>query len=196
MVCKKKVQLMSTKQFSYYFLLFFIIVLVNSCVNDLETIERVTSKSDAPDDVTENLKILHTDSGYSKFELYATIAETYTQPEAITKLKDGLKINFFNDKGEIVSSLSALYGEIDAEKGTFYAKDSVELYNYAQKQRLETEELTWNQKDSSIVTNKPVIVYNKKGIMYGDGLRSKQDFSTYEFISPKGTIDIKNKEDE
>ena len=187
---------MLTKQFSYYLFIFFSIVLLNSCVNDLETIERVTSKSDAPDDVTENLKILHTDSGYAKFELYATIAETYTQPKAITKLKDGLKINFFNDKGEIVSSLTAIYGEIDSEKGTFYAKDSVELYNYEQKQRLETEELTWNQKDSSIVTDKQVIVYNKKGIMYGDGLRSKQDFSTYEFISPKGTIDIKNKEDE
>ena len=180
----------------YYFFFTTLFIFFTSCVNDLETIKRVTSRSDAPDDVTENLKILHTDSGYAKFELYATLAETYTKPEAITKLKDGLKINFFNDKGEIVSSLTALYGEIDAQKGTFYAKDSVELFNYEQKQRLETEELTWNQKDSSIITDKPVIVYNKKGIMYGDGLKSKQDFSTYEFISPNGTIDIKNKEDE
>ena len=101
-----------------------------------------------------------------------------------------------DENGNVVSSLTALYGEINTQLGTFYAKDSVELYNYEQKQRLETEELTWNQKDSSIFTDKPVIVHNKKGILFGNGLKSKQDFSTYEFLFPTGKIDLKKKEDE
>jgi len=191
MVCKTKIQLtMAFKAFSYIFLLLFTFT---SCVNDLETIKKVASRSDAPEDVTENLEIIYTDSGYAKFQLYAKLAETYVKPLAITKLKDGLKINFFDDKGNVVSSLTALYGEINTQLGTFYAKDSVELYNYEQEQRMETEELTWNQKDSSIFTDKPVIVHNKKGILFGKGLKSKQDFSTYEFIQPTGKIDLKKK---
>ena len=183
---------MAFKAFSFFLFL----LLFTSCVNDLETIKKVASRSDAPEDVTENLEIIYTDSGYAKFQLYAKLAETYVKPVAVTKLKDGLKINFFDEKGNVVSSLTALYGEINTQLGTFYAKDSVELYNYEQDQRLETEELTWNQKDSSIFTDKPVIVRTKKGILFGKGLKSKQDFSTYEFLFPTGKIDLKKKENE
>ncbi len=164
-----------------------------SCVNDLETVKKITFKSNAPNDVTENLKIIHTDSGYAKFQLTAKIAETYIKPVALTKFKDGLKVDFFSPKGEIVSSLTALYGEMNVTNGTFFVRDSVQLVNYAKNQRLETEELYWTKSDSSIFTNKSVIVRNKQGILFGDGIRSKQDFSNYVFLKPKGKINFDKK---
>jgi len=176
--------------FSVYFILCGILL---SCVNDLDAIKKVTFKSDAPDDVTENLEIIQTDSGYAKFQLYAKIAETYTKPEAVTKFKDGLKVNFFSESGKVVSTLTALYGEMNISKGTFFVKDSVQLYNIAKKQRLETEELIWTKADSSIYTNKAVIVRNPQGVLFGDGIRSKQDFSTYVFLRPKGKMDFDKK---
>ena len=39
----------------------------------------------------------------------------------------------------------------------------------------------------------PVIVYTKKGILFGEGLKSKQDFSAYVFKKPTGKIDLKEK---
>ena len=180
-------------KFFYPLLLFVVLLVSTACVNDLETIKKVATRSNAPEDVTEDLEIMYTDSGYAQFQLYAKLAETYIKPKALTKLKDGLKINFFDAKGNVVSSLTALYGEIDSEAGTFYAKDSVRLYNYEFDQRLETEELYWYQKDSAIVTDKPVIVYTKKGILFGEGLESKQDFSAYVFKKPTGKIDLKEK---
>jgi len=167
--------------------------ILSSCVNDLEEIKKISFKSDAPDDVTENLKIVQTDSGYAKFQLYAKIAETYTKPVAITKFKDGLKVDFFSNKGIIVSTLTALYGEMNVSTGVFYVKDSVQLINYEKQQRLETEELTWEKADSSIFTNKDVIVKNPKGVLFGKGIRSKQDFSTYTFLRPTGKIDFDKK---
>ena len=164
-----------------------------SCVNDLDTIKKITFKSGAPDDVTENLKIIQTDSGFAKFELSAKLAESYTKPEAITKFKDGLKVNFFSEDGKVVSCLTALYGEMNISKGTFYVKDSVQLKNFEKKQQLETEELTWTKADSSIFTEKAVIVRNSQGVLFGDGIRSKQDFSTYTFLRPKGKIDFDKK---
>jgi hypothetical protein len=71
-----------------------------------------------------------------------------------------------------------------------YVRDSVQLYNIEKQQRLETEELIWNQKDSLIYTNKSVIVRTKGGILFGDGIRTQQDFEFYEFINPKGRINF------
>ena len=90
---KKVYLVLAFKTFCFIALLFSF----TSCVNDLENIKKVASRSDAPEDVTENLEIIYTDSGYAKFQLYAKLAETYVKPMAITKLKDGLKINFFDD---------------------------------------------------------------------------------------------------
>jgi LPS export ABC transporter protein LptC len=167
--------------------------LLFSCVNDLDSIKKVTFRSDAPDDVTENLKILQTDGGLAQFQLFARLAETYSKPQAITKLKDGMKVNFFSESGEIVSTLTALYGEFNISKGTFYVKDSVRLHNYEKEQTMETEELLWNQKDSSVTTQKEVIVRNAQGVLFGKGIRTKQDFSTYVFMKPTGKIDFDKK---
>lgn len=167
--------------------------LLSSCVNDLESIQKVTYDPKAPDEVTKNLRVFYTDSGYARVEVFAALAETYSKPESITKLKDGIKVNFFSADGKIVSTLTALYGEINNTKGTMFVRDSVQLVNYEKKQRMETEALFWNQKDSAIYTTSNVIVRSPDGIVYGDGIRTKQDFSSYEFLKPHGRINMGEK---
>jgi LPS export ABC transporter protein LptC len=134
--------------------------------------------------------MFYTDSGYARIEVYAGLAETYSKPEAITKLKDGLKVNFFSAKGEIVSTLTALYGEVNFSKGLLFVKDSVRLVNLEKKQRLETEILFWNQKDSSIYTLSQVIIKSPKGTVLGDGIRTNQSFSKYVLLKPSGRVEL------
>lgn len=159
-----------------------------SCVNDLESIQKVTYDPDAPNEVTKNLHVLYTDSGYARVEVFATLAETYSKPESITKLKDGLKVNFFSTDGKIVSTLTALYGEVNNTRGTMFVRDSVHMVNHEKQQRLETESLFWNQKDSSIYTFSNVVVHSPKGILFGEGISTSQDFSFYEFLKPYGRL--------
>jgi LPS export ABC transporter protein LptC len=164
-----------------------------SCVNDLESIQKVTYDPKAPDEVTTDLKVFYTDSGYARVEIFAKYAETFIRPEHITKLKDGLKVNFFSSTGEVVSTLSALSGEVNFNKGLFFVKDSVRLYNHEKKQQLETEILYWNQKDSSIYTSSDVTVRSPKGVLFGKGITTKQDFSYYEFLKPYGKFNFDDK---
>jgi LPS export ABC transporter protein LptC len=164
-----------------------------SCVNDLDAIKKISYKSTDPDERTSELKVFYTDSGFAKIEVYAKLAETYSKPEPLLKIKDGLKVTFFDDLGEVVSVLTAINGEIYQKKGLIIVRDSVQLFNEKKQQRLETEELFWNQIDEQIYTEKEVIIRTPEALFFGEGLKTKQDFSTYEFFKPKGTIKLKSK---
>ncbi len=162
-----------------------------SCVNDLENIKTIAYDPGSPDEIMRDLKVFYTDSGFARVEVYAQLAETYSTPEEIMKLKDGLEVRFFDENGEVVSVLTASYGEIKNKQGLMMVRDSVILKNLEKKQQLETEELNWTQRDSSIFTKKNVIVRSEDGILYGQGIKTKQSFETYEFMKPHGKINTK-----
>lgn len=180
-------------RFALSLLLYFILFgTLFSCVNDLETIKKITHKPTDPDERTQNLKIIYSDSGFAKIEIFAKVSETFTKPSSIVKLSDSVEVKFFDEKGKVISVLTALRGEIDQKNGKIFVKDSVELYNFEKDQRLKTEILYWNQKDSSIFTDKLVTIRTPKVLFYGQGVRTKQDFSTYEFVQPRGQALVKD----
>jgi LPS export ABC transporter protein LptC len=167
-----------------------LLILLSSCENDVAMVQRISYQADAPTESTKNLVLTYATDGYAKVEIHAALAETYRGQAQITKIKDSLKVYFFNEIGEIVSTLSALYGEINYNTGELMVKDSVRLYNPKKKQTLETEALFWNQKDSSIFTESAVIVRSPKGKLFGKGIRTKQDFSNYVLLQPVGSWQI------
>lgn len=157
-----------------------------SCVNDLDTIQKVTFDEKAPEEVTTNLNVLYTDSGFAQVRIRATLAESFSKPEHITKLKDGLQVDFFSDDGKVVSSLTALYGEVNHKTGLMFVRDSVILRNFEKKQSLETEELFYNQIDSSIYTDRNVILRRNGKVGTGSGIRTTQSFNYYKVTNPAG----------
>ncbi len=163
-----------------------------SCVNDLDTIQRVTYDPDAPEEVTTDLKVHYTDSGYARVHIYASLAETYSKPEHITKLKDYVKIDFFSEEGKVISTLTSLYGEINFETGVMMVRDSVIMYNLEDKQSLETEELFYNQKDSTVYTQKYVVIKKDgEGIVgRGKGIRTSPfaKFRKGDIFEPEGKL--------
>jgi len=171
--------------------LLFIAVCLSSCVNDLDEIEKVTFNEKTPNEVIQDLDVIYLDSGKAKIEVISKITEIERNQESITKLKDKVQVNFYSSKGEIVSVLTALYGEINFTKGEMFVQDSVKLYNIKKKQSLETERLDWRQKDSLIYTTSKVTVKTPEAILYGTGIKTKQDFTYYQFLKPKGKIDLK-----
>lgn len=175
--------------------LFFLVALVGglftSCVNDLDEIQKVTYDEKTPNEVIQDLDVMYLDSGLAKIQVISKITEIQRSPESITKLKDKILVNFYSSKGEIVSTLTALYGEINFTKGEMFVQDSVKLYNIKKKQSLETERLNWRKKDSMIYTNSKVTIRTPEAILFGTGIKTKQDFSYYQFLKPKGKIDLK-----
>ena len=164
-----------------------------SCVNDEGEVKRITDFEDAPDEQSQNLKMVYSDSGQTKFHLFAVISETFTKPEHITNFRNFLKVDFFDDKGIKVSTLTAKNGVYNHDDEVIFVEDSVRLYNYKKDQTLKTEMLTWNKKDSTIRTDYDVEVTSPKELLTGKGLLTKQDFSFFEILQPTGRLNV-NKE--
>jgi len=187
----RPIAIKSIKKHLLSFIYLLSLLAFSSCENDLETIQKITFDVKSPDESTKNLHIMISDSGYAKVEIIATLAETFRNKVYITKVKDSLRVNFFNAKGKVVSTLFALYGEINFTNGTIIVKDSVRLYNFQNKQMLETEALYWNQRDSTIYSLSQIIVRSPKGIVIGkDGIKTTQEFNKYELLKPEGKIQI------
>lgn len=161
-----------------------------ACQNDVALVQRISFQADAPTESTKDLVLTYSEDGFARVEIHAAIAETYRNNAQLTKIKDSLKVYFFNEKGTVISTLSALYGEINYKTGQLMVKDSVRLFNIKKQQTLETEVLYWDQKDSSIYTKSAIIVRSPKGKLFGKGIRTKQDFSSYVVLEPVGSWQI------
>lgn len=162
-----------------------------SCSNDLEKVKRVTHNPDSPEETSEDFHVVFTDSGIAQVEIFARIAETYIEPKKMTKFKDGLKVNFFNEDGTIASVLTSIFGEIDDETGDIVVSDSVELFNLEEEKRLETEILYWNKDSDSIFTDQPVKITSPDMVLTGIGAWTTPLFDTAQFYKPKATIYLK-----
>lgn len=159
-----------------------------SCVNDLEKVKKITTHPDNPEETSEMLHVVYTDSGFAQIEIFAHIAETYVHPKKVTKFKDGLKVNFYKDDGTVGSVLTSLFGEIDEKSGNITVRDSVKLVNLEQEKTLESEVLYWNKDGDSIYTNKAVVIKSPDMILSGIGAWTTPEFDTAEFYKPTAKI--------
>jgi LPS export ABC transporter protein LptC len=136
----------------------------------------------------EDVTILYSENGYTKAKLFA---HSFYQKNDIkppfVEMKDGLRVDFFDNLSNITSTLTAKYGRYFESKGNVLVKDSVVVRN-DKGETLHTEELIWNEKMGKFFTDKQVKVNTPTQIIFGDGLEANQDFSVYEIKNVKGTI--------
>jgi LPS export ABC transporter protein LptC len=71
------------------------------------------------------------------------------------------------------------------------AKNDVVVIN-ENGEKLNTEQLFWDQKEQKITSNTFVKITRKTEIIMGDGLESNQDFTRYKIKKIRGTLQVKN----
>lgn len=159
--------------------------IVFSCANDLENIRKVTTQENLPDELSTDLHMIVTDSGYVRYELKGTLVESYRNPVPKTIIKDGLEVTFYDrDTRKPEAVLTAYYGERETNPEKMFVRDSVVLRNVNKNQQLETEELFW--RNDSIFSNKTVVVKTEDGILWGKGIVADQTFDKFEILKPTG----------
>lgn len=171
-------------------------VLFIGCVNkksDVDALQLPTSTLNKELEKAFDGSLIYSDSARIKVKLdYKELVKKEENNVFKTEFPKGIFVTFYDNYQKPNAWLTSKYAIQDDQKGTLIVRDSVVLFN-RNKDKLETSELIWNEKNERIQTNKFVrIAQPMRGdTSYGYGLNAKQDFSefTIEKFSGKGSID-------
>ena len=148
----------------------------------------------APEDtqvvIARDVEILYSDSAILRVRVRGPVLYNFDDREnPRQEFPEGVKIEFLEADLSVKSTLTAKTAVRFPEKGQIVARDSVEL-NTLKQEKLETEELVWDEKTAKVFTDKFVKVTKPGEIIYGYGLEAEQDFSYWLIKVPKGRIKV------
>lgn len=168
-------------------------MLVFACANDLEEINRVTSRENLPAQTILGNDITYTDSTVIQFNIKAGRIDRFPGEEPRDEFSEGVAVVSYHPDGSVKSRINAENATYFPEKKIMIARDSVTLLNDEGK-KLNTELLTWDESLGKIYTDKFVRITTPTEILFGDGLDAEQDFSRYEIKNIKGRIKVNDNE--
>ncbi|HXP49824.1 MAG TPA: LPS export ABC transporter periplasmic protein LptC [Bacteroidia bacterium] len=162
-----------------------------SCENNISTVNLITAPDKTPFAVEENANIAYIDSSRTKMNLSAPIIERYGGTDPYDEFKKGFKIDFYDDSLHITSHVSANYGiKRDSKTKQIMEADNDVVVVNKKGEKLNTEQLFWDETKHTIYTNKFVKIQTATQILYGDGLKSNEDFTDYQITNIKGSVSL------
>ena len=170
--------------------------MVFSCKNSIDEIDALTDPMSMPVQTTTNAEYVYTESGKMLNRLVASKLERYdaTGNKKIV-VSGGFTFFTYDSLEQVSSTLTAENGVFYEEDEVFVATDDVELKN-VKGETLNTEKLTWWQRQDRVFTNTLVKITTEDGILWGDSLESNSAFDNYKLIRPRGELDIKEESDD
>lgn len=170
----------------------FILFSIHACVNQESDINKLLPTEKETAEFAYNGYLLYSDSAVAKVKLdYVVLKKFKKDGQDFTEFPEGIYVEFYDNFKKPTSWLSSKYALRNDNAGSMIARDSVVLYN-ADQDKLETSELTWDEKEELIKTEKFVRISQpmKGDTSYGYGFKAKQDFSEFEIgkFSGKGSI--------
>jgi LPS export ABC transporter protein LptC len=140
-------------------------------------------------EVATDVKIVYTDSAILRAKIFAPLMKRFPdKTDPYLEMPSGIKANFYNEFGEIQSSLSAQYAINYEKKDIIEIRDSVRVIN-KNDEEIKTDELIWDKKQRLVYSDKPVRVRirNEKIIM-AEGFESDETFIRYKFKKVTGIV--------
>lgn len=171
-------------------ILFCFCILLFSCSNDPKIIKTFVSSENLPSETIKEAELTYTEKGKVKVKIISKQIERYTARSTIN-FSGGIIVYFYNDSAIITSTLTAEEAIIDEKKEQMMAQVNVELVNHKQ-EKLNTEQLIWDEKSNLIFTEKTVRITTKEEVIFGEGFESTPDFSSYKITNVRGSINIKD----
>ena len=166
-------------------LLSFIFIITPGCsdLKDSETSEEDTVEY--PDSESWDAQMSFTKDGKRKAVLNAGYVAKYTKKKE-TVLKENIRVDFFDEEGNLKSYLTAKEGKVFDESKNMVATGNV-IVIAQNGTHLFTEELHWNNESERIRSDIPVKITTDSDTLYGDSFSSDPDLIEYEITNTRGT---------
>ena len=143
--------------------------------------KKVSASGDSgelPDGVVQEFSVTETDSGRPQWTLFANSAATYQARDLVTART--LRIDFFDDKGQESSELTAREGELYQRTRDMVARGNVVLVT-TEGWRMSTEEMHFLNSHRRITSDKLVRVEKEGTVLEGVGFESDPNLEHFEF---------------
>lgn len=168
---------------------------MSACTDLKKETRQVFTQDDVAMEVARDVEILYSDSAIVRVRVTGPLMQNNIDREnPRQEFPAGVKIDFLEPNLSIKSTLTAKTAVRYPEKGRIIARDSVVLTT-VKKEKLETEELIWDEKRAKVFTEKFVKVTKPGEVIYGFGLEAEQDFSYWKITVPKGRIKVDQLDD-
>lgn len=165
-----------------------------SCSKPDNGVMEQSAPMDVPDELAYDIEVLYSDSGSIRLKLNAPeIARFASLEKPYVEYPKGLHVEFYNELGEVTTRMSAEYAIQYQDKGITEAQRNVVVVN-EEGEMLQTEQLTWDEKNKLIRTEEFVRITTNNEQLTGYGLEADQTFSWYKIKKPAGVIELEEDE--
>jgi LPS export ABC transporter protein LptC len=168
-------------------------MLFPSCENDIETINALTSELDIPDQTGYDVEIAYYDSGRLQGRIITPEVNRYDRVDhPYIEFPKGMEVQFYNDSDRAESFIHAKYAIYYQDTHIWEARNEVVAENRTTHEKLETEQLFWDEDKKIIYSEKYSVITNSDGVFVGQaGFDANQDLTNWTLRRSRGTANVK-----
>ena len=163
---------------------------LTSCENNMQEIKQLNEKFEAAVETLQNPRLIYSDRGLTRIVLEAPKLLRYKTDDPYTEFPEGLKVTFFDNYGQPNSTLIAKYGIKREKSQETIVRNNVVWQNLTKNERMETEELRWEEERKKIVSYSAIKLSTDTEVLFGEGFEAEQDFSRYKIKRITGTMKV------
>ena len=161
-----------------------------SCENDLAEVSKFIDNEEVAVEVGETVKMLYSDSGRVEMVIEAPVLHRHLDKRVPKReFPKGLEVFFLDTEQKVQSWLTGKYAIEDENKRIITVQDSVVLFNH-NAEKLETDELIWDQGTNMISTMRFVRITTKDEQITGYGFEADREFKYWRIIAPQGSVKV------
>lgn len=165
-------------------------ILLLSCKNDLEVAKLFGNPEDVQVEISEDIRLIHSEKGVTDAIITARIMHRLTINENKTTFPEGLQIELF-EEGTPTAIIQAGFGERDEHNRQLKMTGGVSMINNKQ-ERMDAENLLWNERTATITIEGKVKVTTPTDIIEGYGLESDDKFQNYKLSRITGIVNVED----
>jgi LPS export ABC transporter protein LptC len=171
----------------------FLPLIIVSCENKVNLIPS-SDLLTLPSLSVKDVETVYTDSGRLKLILSAPLIEEYSNKESpYDEFRLGIKVVFYDGKKDPAGSVTAKYAKYTKSSNLWELRDSVVVINEGN-DKLETEELYWDETKNLIYSDRFVKITNEDQIVMGTGFESDPKLNKRKIKKVSATIFLKDEE--
>ena len=163
-----------SKRGSFY-LIFFIASSVLACREGVYP--STLPKYEGPINSALDIHIFYSDSAVLRSEIIASKQLEFANGNL--EFPEGIAVQFFDVNGQLETTMRADRGFFLRDQNLYKGEGNVQVKNFPKDQKLQTEELFWNQSERKIYTDKFVTIQEKQTLFNGTGMEADDSFATY-----------------